>query len=164
MVQDALSRIEDPAHISCTGSAGETPSVCCRQRVPECPQFNLISPGTGWPWQGVVLCLSPVSSCLQITSCPGRLQPLSALRGCRMHTANTLLTAQVRQGSTCKTQGNRPWLGPTAKALWSPEGSWESKCRSQKGSWATSAEPRTLCACRRERPAALRGTLCPPHQ
>lgn len=28
MVQDALSRLEDPAHISCTGSAGEIPSAC----------------------------------------------------------------------------------------------------------------------------------------
>lgn len=28
MVQDALSRLEDPAHISCTSSAGEIPSAC----------------------------------------------------------------------------------------------------------------------------------------
>lgn len=28
MVQDALGRLEDPAHISCTGSAGEIPSAC----------------------------------------------------------------------------------------------------------------------------------------
>lgn len=28
MVQDALGRLEDPTHISCTGSAGEIPSAC----------------------------------------------------------------------------------------------------------------------------------------
>lgn len=34
MVQDALSRLEDPAHISCTGSAGELPSAHQSQHVP----------------------------------------------------------------------------------------------------------------------------------
>lgn len=36
MVQDALARMEDPAHVSCTGSAGNTPAAPKRGVVTAC--------------------------------------------------------------------------------------------------------------------------------
>lgn len=35
MVQDALGRLEDPAHIGCTGSAGEFPGTRQTRRYPK---------------------------------------------------------------------------------------------------------------------------------
>lgn len=36
MVQDALARMEDPAHISCTGSAGDAPAAPKPGVIPPC--------------------------------------------------------------------------------------------------------------------------------
>lgn len=89
-----------------------------------------ISSGTAQPQRDAVPYFVQVLSlvCLQITSCPGHWQPLSAQRGCRMHTENTFPIIQVRHGSageglrwarggiSRKQQGERPGLRATTKA------------------------------------------------
>uniref|UniRef100_A0A8C5TPS6 Huntingtin-interacting protein 1 n=1 Tax=Malurus cyaneus samueli TaxID=2593467 RepID=A0A8C5TPS6_9PASS len=70
MVQDALARMEDPAHVSCTGSAGEAPASPKPGVIPACllpvrPQLN---PACSLPAD----CL--LSQTLAASECAERLQ------------------------------------------------------------------------------------------
>lgn len=133
MVQDALARMEDPAHIGCTGSAGEFPSAHQTQhrtkRPPCCPSQTAAVLRTGTPRVPVLPAL-----CLQIACCPGHWQPPSAQSGCRTHTANSFPTTQVGPAPQARLgrgspgacgQGGQCPLGlslvsPLPPQLWAP--------------------------------------------
>lgn len=67
MVQDALSRLEDPAHISCTGSAGELLSAHQSQHVPNSGLAKATLPNFFWDSPATERCCAVL--CSSLVSC-----------------------------------------------------------------------------------------------
>lgn len=90
MVQDALGRLEDPAHIGCTGSAGKFPGAHQTQCYPNLPPRQAPFPSVLWVVESG--CATVFESC-SLSAC--RLPPLQDAGSLRVRGAAAGRTQQI---------------------------------------------------------------------
>lgn len=157
MVQDALSRLEDPAHIGCTGSAGEFPGACQTWLYPSLLPHKVPLPAvlrampvaaSGRAAHRDALRLSP--ACCLPADC--LLSRTLAASEC----VERLRDAHGKYLSDRAGESRQPRAGAGARG--------SSGTHGMGGQWPLGLRHLPLFCCSRGLPAALPGPLCPPRQ